>query len=112
MTETQEQLKNTLSNTETAVRYLLAHYPDARSNDKLLMLLYWELVDKINIPKEFRRDFLYRATHPETIRRMRQKIQEQGNYLPRPEILEKRQKRSKLFRQALSPKQKTIGTFK
>jgi len=108
MTETPEQLKTILSNTETAIRYILAHYPEARNNDKLLMLLYWELADKINIPKEFRQAFLYRATHPETIRRMRQKIQEQGDYLPRQEILELRQKRRKLFQKALSPKQKTL----
>jgi hypothetical protein len=108
MTETPEQLKNILSNTEMAIRYILAHYPEARNNDKLLMLLYWELADKINIPKEFRQAFLYRATPPETIRRMRQKIQEQGDYLPRQEVLEARRRKQQAMRQALSPKQKTL----
>jgi hypothetical protein len=108
MTETPEQLKEVLSNTEMAIRYILAHYPEARNNDKLLMLLYWELADKIPIPVEFRRAFLYRATHPETIRRMRQKIQEQGDYLPRQEVLEARRRKQQAMRQALSPKQKTL----
>jgi len=96
-----EQLKEKLQNTETCIRYILAHYPEARNNDKLLMLLYWELVDKIQIPKEFRQAFLYKATHPETIRRMRQKIQEQGDYLPRQEVLEKRRKRQEAFKRTL-----------
>ena len=108
MTETPEQLKTILSNTETAIRYLLAHYPDARSSDKLLMLLYWEIVDKIPIPKEFRTAFLRKATPPETIRRMRQKIQEQGDYLPSPEVQEARRRKQQAMRQALSPQQKTL----
>jgi len=104
MTSTKEQL----SNTEMAVRYILAHYPDARNNDKLLMLLYWEIVDKIPIPKEFRLAFLHKATPPETIRRTRQKIQSEGNYLPSPEVLEARRRKQEAMRQALSPQQKTL----
>jgi hypothetical protein len=108
MSESPEQLKTVLSNTEMAIRYILAHFPEARNNDKLLMLLYWELADKITIPKEFRQAFLYKATPPETIRRMRQKIQEQGDYLPRQEVLEARRRKQQVMRQALSPKQKTL----
>jgi hypothetical protein len=108
MTEAPEQLKEVLSNTEMAIRYILAHYPEARNNDKLLMLLYWELADKISIPKEFRQAFLYRATPPETIRRARQKIQSEGSYLPRQEVLEARRRKQQAMRQALSPKQKTL----
>jgi hypothetical protein len=108
MTEAPEQLKEVLSNTEMAIRYILAHYPEARNNDKLLMLLYWELADKINIPKEFRQAFLYKATPPETIKRARQKIQAEGSYLPRQEVLEARRRKQQAMRQALSPKQKTL----
>jgi hypothetical protein len=108
MTEVPEQLKEKLSNTEMATRYILAHFPEARNNDKLLMLLYWDIVDKIPMPKEFRQAFLHKATPPETIRRMRQKIQEQGDYLPRQEILEARRRKQEAMRKALSPKQKTL----
>jgi hypothetical protein len=108
MSETPEQLHEVLSNTEMVIRYILAHYPEARNNDKLLMLLYWELADKINIPKEFRQAFLYKATPPETIRRARQKIQAEGSYLPRQEVLEARRRKQQAMRQALSPKQKTL----
>jgi hypothetical protein len=103
-----EQLKEKLSNTEMATRYILAHFPEARNNDKLLMLLYWDIIDKIPIPKEFRQTFLHKATPPETIRRMRQKIQEQGEYLPRQEVLEARRRKQHAMRQALSPQQKTL----
>jgi hypothetical protein len=108
MTEQPEQLKEKLSRVETGIRYILAHYPEARNNDKLLMLLFWEIFDKINIPKEFRQAFLHKATPPETIRRMRQKIQEQGDYLPRQEVLEARRRKQQFMRQVLSPKQKTL----
>jgi hypothetical protein len=108
MTEQPEQLKEKLSRVETGIRYILAHYPEARNNDKLLMLLFWEIFDKIQIPKEFRQAFLYRATPPETIRRARQKIQSAGNYLPSPEVLEARRRKQQAMRQALSPQQKTL----
>jgi hypothetical protein len=108
MTEVPEQLKEKLSNTEMATRYILAHFPEARNNDKLLMLLYWDIVDKIPMPKEFRQAFLHKATPPETIRRMRQKIQEQGEYLPRQEVLEARRRKQQAMRKALSPQQKTL----
>jgi hypothetical protein len=108
MTEAPEQLKEKLSNTEMATRYILAHFPEARNNDKLLMLLYWDIVDKIPMPKEFRQAFLHKATPPETIRRMRQKIQEQGEYLPRQEVLEARRRKQQAMRKALSPQQKTL----
>jgi hypothetical protein len=112
MSEQSEQLKEKLidkmQGVELCIRHILALHPEARDNDKLLMLLYWELVDKINIPKEFRQDFLYKATHPETIRRARQKIQSAGDYLPSPEVLEARRRKQQAMRQALSPKQKTL----
>jgi hypothetical protein len=108
MTEVPEQLKEKLSNTEMAIRYILAHFPETRNNDKLLMLLYWDIVDKIPMPKEFRQAFLHKATPPETIRRARQKIQSQHEYLPRQEVLEARRRKQQAMRKALSPQQKTL----
>ena len=102
-----ENLKEKLRDAETCVRYILAHYPEARNDDKLLMLLYWEIIDRIKIPKEFKIAFRKYATHPETIRRVRQKIQSSGDYLPRKEVLEYRRRRSKKFRELLKG-QKTL----
>ena len=97
-----EDLKEKLQSVETCVRYILAHYPEARNDDKILMLLYWEIIDRIPMTRDFKRAFLKRATHPESIRRMRQKIQHEGDYLPRKEVLEYRRARSKKFREVLS----------
>lgn len=88
-----------LKDVETCVRYILAHYPNARNNDKLLMLLYWEIIDQIPIPKTFRYDFLTKATHPETIRRTRQKIQAKGEYPPDQQTQQKRQTLIQKFKQ-------------
>ena len=97
-----DKLKEKMRGVELCVRHILALYPEARNNDKLLMLLYWEVIDKIPMTREFKRTFLKRATHPESIRRMRQKIQHEGDYLPRKEVLERRRIRSKKFREVLS----------
>ena len=99
MSEQTDKLEESLFNTEMGVRFILAHFPEARSNDKLLMLLYWELIDKIKIPREFRQAFLHRATHPETIRRCRQRIQAKQKYLPPEEVLERRRKLRKAFKE-------------
>ncbi|MEM2566932.1 MAG: hypothetical protein QXH20_00450 [Candidatus Bathyarchaeia archaeon] len=88
-----------LKDVETCVRYILAHYPNTRNNDKLLMLYYWQTIDQIPIPKTFWHDFLTKATHPETIRRTRQKIQAQGNYLPTPETQQKRKNLTQRFKE-------------
>ena len=84
---------------DTCVRHILALYPEARNNDKLLMVIFWEMFDKIPVPKEFRRAFLQRATTPETITRVRRRVQEAGNYEARPEVKEKRQEKSQKLRE-------------
>ncbi|MCS7124576.1 MAG: hypothetical protein NZ932_04075 [Candidatus Bathyarchaeota archaeon] len=88
-----------LVDVEICVRHILALNPQTRRNDKLLMLYFWRDVDGIDIPPEFWRAFLSKATHPETIRRTRQKIQSQGDYLPDEETLKRRQKNIEKFRQ-------------
>ena len=107
-----ESLKEELKDTETMVRYIMSHFPETRSNDKLLMLYYWELADKIRIPRTFWRDFMKKATPPETITRVRRKIQAEGDYLPREEVYQKRQARSRKFRQILKAGQSTLSSFK
>ena len=103
----ESEVKMKLKNAETMVRYIMAHFPETRSNDKLLMLRYWELADGIRIPRTFWRDFMKKATTPETITRVRRRIQQQQEYLPREEVRRIRQARSKKFREIFSG-QKTL----
>jgi hypothetical protein len=73
------------------------------------MLLFWEICDQIPIPKEFRIAFLHKATPPETIRRARQKIQSQHEYLPSEDVLRKRRRLQDMYREVAKDwKQKTL----
>jgi len=101
-----------LKDTEAIVRYIMAHFPETRSNDKLLMLHYWTIADRIKIPREFWRAFMRYATTPETITRVRRLIQSQGDYQPREEVKQKRRVRSKKFREVLKAGQSTLYSFK
>jgi hypothetical protein len=67
------------------VEAILAAYPGTRNNDKELMLEYWETVDKVDLRNRF--DFIFFATSPESIRRARQLIQEEGRYLPDDKVV-------------------------
>ena len=107
-----KNIKEELKDAETMVRYIMSLFPETRSNDKLLMLHYWELADHIRIPREFWRDFMKKATPPETITRVRRKIQAEGDYLPREEVYQKRQARSRKFREILKAGQSTLSSFK
>ena len=107
-----DRFKDKIQGVELCVRHIMALFPETRSNDKLLMLYYWELADKIRIPRTFWRDFMKKATPPETITRVRRKIQAEGDYLPREEVYQKRQARSRKFRQILKAGQSTLSSFK
>jgi len=72
------------------VEALLKKYPDTRDSDKILWLVYlnryYGLKENMNISKKpyetFKKLILNsRAPKFETIRRVRQKFQEEGNYL-------------------------------
>lgn len=64
------------------VEAILRDYPETRNDDKLLMLRYWEIIDGINFGANFESQFRFQATMPESIRRARQLVQEEGLYLP------------------------------
>lgn len=75
-----------LKNIEQRVGLVLAKYPDARNDDKLLIKLYWEEFDKVKSLND-----IVDATPPETIMRVRRKLNEKGKYLPTdPEVLKRR----------------------
>jgi hypothetical protein len=73
------------------VEAILAKHPSTRNNDKDLMLTYWEEIDNVELGNRF--EFIFFATSPESIRRARQLIQEEGSYLPDDEVIAKRRGR-------------------
>lgn len=97
-----EDVSKTFRDKDTCIRYILAHYPEARSNDKLLMVTFWQMFDKIPITASFRKAFLQRATTPETITRARRHVQEKGSYHARDEVREYREARRKKLRDFFS----------
>lgn len=71
-------------------------YPETRNDDKKLILAVWYLQDN-NYDKNFRHFFQTKAKSPETIRRTRQRLQEQGLYRSNEKI---EQYRYELFKKA------------
>ena len=99
-----EELLRKLKTTKERVRYIMERYPETRNDDFYLYLMYLRLfVPELSryigfIPYELIR----KAPRPETIRRVRQKIQEAGELLPTdPRVLEKRKKLSKAYRRII-----------
>lgn len=62
------------------VAYLMNIVPQARDNYLLLILMYWQIFDDIEIPEEVVKNIAERATQPETITRSRRKVTEQLKY--------------------------------
>lgn len=80
----------------TLTERALQRYPETRNDDKKLILAVWYLQNP-DYERDFRKFFQYKAISPETIRRTRQKLQEQGLY---PATEEVEEKRYDLFKQA------------
>jgi hypothetical protein len=62
------------------VESALQKWEETRDSDKKLILAVWYLQNP-NYEQDFRKFFLGQGANPETIRRIRQKLQEQGKYL-------------------------------
>lgn len=71
------------------VEKALQQWPETRNSDKKLILAVWYLQDP-DYEENFRHFFQNKALSPETIRRTRQKLQEQGKYRADEEVEEKR----------------------
>lgn len=83
----------TLSTIKDKVYYLLRIYPKTRDNDALLYCMYLnihhDLADKIGIENyKILKRLMVSSPFPESVRRVRQTIQSEGNFLG-----EKRKKR-------------------
>jgi hypothetical protein len=62
-----------LKTKEERVAYLIKQVPAARKNYKLLLLLYWQVFDGIDIPEKVVNDILAKGTEPESISRLKRK---------------------------------------
>lgn len=69
-----------LKTTEQKVAYLCDKVPAATGNYKLLLLLYWQAFDGIDIPADIMNAIIEKGTQPESIGRLkRKKIRRYGN---------------------------------
>jgi len=93
------------------VEYLLEQYPQARDSDKTLLMLYWMLVDNVDMQSGRRAlydSFMERATPPESITRARRLIQEEGLYPSSKPVSEERRKRQEQFKDAVQTYREVI----
>lgn len=70
------------------VERVLQYKPETRDNDKLLMLYVWQM-EGLKFSKSQLEAFK-KASSPESIRRMRQKLQENGKYKASEAVEKKR----------------------
>ena len=75
----------------------MQQYPITRGSDRHLIVAVWYLQDK-EWNLDAKNFLLNKAIMPETIRRLRQKLQEQGQYLPDEKITEARYEKFKQVR--------------
>lgn len=81
-----------------AVYSILERYPEARDNDRELMLRYWHEVDQLLFDDTFPETFTAKGTSPESITRARRAIQASGEFLPSEEVVKRRRTRQEAFR--------------
>ena len=85
-----------LEPTEQKVQRILEETPAARGDDKFLLLEVWKedgLVDVLGddgLLDRFCQWFVTQASSPESVVRMRRKLQSAGRCLPSPEVQERR----------------------
>ena len=74
------RLREDFKTVEGLVKHCLKECPETRSSDRKLMLRVWELQGfRLSSKKQA---FFLKVAAPETIRRIRQKLNEIGQYLP------------------------------
>jgi len=75
----QKPLKEYIKSIEGLVEFCLQEYPETRESDKELFLKVWEL-QGFRLTPEKQRFFVHHTASPISIRRVRQRLQEQGLY--------------------------------
>ena len=83
------QMKQNLNTIKDQVEDILRTYPQARNDDRLLVLLYWKH-QGVNLDIPY--DIIDSLVSPESIRRVRQKLQNEDGIFPPTnfEIIRKR----------------------
>jgi hypothetical protein len=76
-----------------AVIGLLERNPEARDDDRLLMVLYWQEVDGLHFDYTFPTSFIEKGTSPESITRARRSVQALGLFPATQEAVLKRRMR-------------------
>lgn len=82
------------------VARVLSQKPETRDNDKLLMLYVWQ-IEGLHLSDSQLEKFK-NASSPESIRRMRQKMQEEGQYRASEAVEQKRYELYEQTRNAIS----------
>jgi len=91
------ELAEHLRTVKDRVEWILSKFPSARNSDTMLQFIYLRTFEGINIPYvEWEK---ISKLSLETVRRMRQKLQEEGKYLPTdPAVIERRKRLEKKYR--------------
>jgi len=100
----EEQLLERLRTTKDRVLYILERYPETRNDDRYLWLIYIRLFcpEMSRYIKFIPYSVLKNAVQFETIRRVRQRIQEAGLYLPTdPKVAKRRKRLSEAYRKVI-----------
>jgi len=98
-----ENVKEQLRSVKERVEWLLKNYPETRNDDRYLIILYLRYFT----PMRRYLDFVpYKVIKDlpsfETIRRVRQLIQEKGKYLPtNPEVMRRRGRMMEAYRRGI-----------
>jgi len=110
--ETQYELRKRLMRVSDRVKWLLENKPTTRGDDRILILEYFkyfepifiydDITQKINLSHPLSYDEFRHLTSFETIRRTRQKLQEEHpELLPTDKTILKRSVRSEQFREIM-----------
>lgn len=85
-----------MRNITMIVERVLSNSENARNSDKELII---EVLEQLGMDFTERELHIIRSVNFESIRRMRQKLNEQGKYLPRPEVARQRRLKSMIVQQ-------------
>lgn len=89
------------------VARVLSQKPETRDNDKLLMLYVWQ-IEGLNL-SESQLKVWKNASSPESIRRMRQKFQEEGEFKASEDVEQKRYEKYVETKDAISQAPQAIS---
>lgn len=107
----EESTKKSIEKTKDLVEQCLSEDERCRNDDLWLILNIWKSKQQIRLFIPY--DKLNTMISPETIRRVRQKIQSEGRFLPTDEkVINRRKKREQIFRKEMvkkTPQENTGG---